>query len=421
MVKRFLGLFSILALLLLAACGTSGKPEKEVEASPSKVDDASSESADGEIEEEEEEEETEKEEDKKIVSTNDTMLNSYLEEETGGDIEIVFTNNEPAMKHNYKDDVSIEIDSYQIVRVTNMNESAKSSFEDADEGYVMTYQMTIHNESDEDVFYTGGTTFLTDDGKDYIMKRTHFVDRDEWLKDYEAEGHSQFSKGKSVTGLVAFMITNEQFEKMNTPILKIDKFFLNDDTSKTFGEEAVFTIPMNDTSIDKAASNANLYPDKMVTDTIAEKEIFYAQEEIQEMKEMDGVKITLNGVQYANITPTAAHKDRFSNFGDGPLVALTTKITIENGSSLPIPKFFIETRLHVDDTRGTMLSQGMLEPTPRGNIEPGDTAEMYHVYLFREDEFQIFKKLDFQVGPFKDEDVKPMFKEKTVTFTLPKK
>ena len=34
-------------------------------------------------------------------------------------------------------------------------------------------------------------------------------------------------------------------------------------------------------------------------------------------KEIDGVKVTLNGVQYANITPTTAHASRFSNFGKG--------------------------------------------------------------------------------------------------------
>ncbi|MEZ7171015.1 DUF5068 domain-containing protein [Sporosarcina sp. OR05] len=420
MFKRLLGVISLLALLLLAACGSGDAKKSDNETSAPKIEDESSEKVDTESKGVEENDAEEAEEKEPVSATNDKMLNTYLEEETGGDIEIVFTNNESAMKHNYKEDVSIEINKYQIVHVTNMNESAKSSFEDADEGYVMTYQMTIHNNSDEDVYYTGGMTFLTDDGNDYIMKRTHFVDRDEWLKDYDAEGHSQFSKGKAVTGLVAFMITNEQFEKMHTPILKIDKFFLEDDTSKTFGEEAVFTIPMNEASMDKAASVANLYPDKMVTDTIADKEIFYAEENIDETKEIDGVKITLNGVQYANITPTDAHKERFKNFGDGPLVALTTKTTIQNGSEFPIPKFFMETRLHIDDNRGTMLSQGMLEPTPRGNIEPGDSAEIYHVYLFREDEFQIYKKLDFQVGPFKDEDVKPLFKEKTVTFTLPK-
>ena len=69
--------------------------------------------------------------------------------------------------------------------------------------------------------------------------------------------------------------------------------------------------------------------------------MLFEKVDINETKEIDGVKITLNGVQYANVTPTEAYSNSFSNFGDSGLVALTAKMTIENGSDTPFDKFLL--------------------------------------------------------------------------------
>ena len=114
-------------------------------------------------------------------------------------------------------------------------------------------------------------------------------------------------------------------------------------------------------------------------------------------------------------------QSRFSNFGDGPLVALTIKFKVDNGSDELITKFSMKTRLHLDQNRGSMLSNGMLEPTVNGEIKPGETHEVLSVFLFREDEFNLLKELKFEVGPLVDENVKNLFKEKTVQFDLPMK
>ncbi len=348
-----------------------------------------------------------------------TILNPYIAEDLNADVEVIYTNKDPGLKHAYSDDVSIQIDKYQIVHVSNMNESSKTNFDGEDEGYVLTYTMTLDNKSDEDVYYAGGVSFLSDDGVDYIIPRKHLVDRDQWLKDDSTENVSQYAKGKTFTGMNAHSMTKAQFDKLSSPTLKIDALFLNDDVSQRLGEAAVFKLPFNDEGAEKAAVSSQLYQDKMVTDNIADKEVFFEKMDINEMKEIDGVKITLNGVQYANVTPTEAYSNSFSNFGDGGLVALTAKMTIENGSDTPFDKFLLNRKLTIDVNRGTMFNQGMLEPNYSGTSNPGDKDEFLTVFLFRKDEFDIYKKLELQVGPLKDSEAKELFKEKTVTFDLP--
>lgn len=405
-----------LIILLLGACGTKQNDKKD-EVKPAATEEKTEKDAEKDAEQKEEEEEKESAE----KEDDGAVLNSYIEEETGGDVQVIYTNKNPGLKHAYSDDVTIEIDEYQIVHVSNMNESRKVDFDDQDEGYVLTYKMTLDNKSDEDVYYSGGVSLLSDDGVDYIIPRKHLVDRDEWLKDDSKENASQFSKGKSFTGMNAHTMTKAQFEKLKSPTLKIDALFLNDDVAQKLGEEAVFKLPFNDEGAKKAETASELYQDKMVTDNIADKEVFFEKTDINETKEIDGVKITLNGVQYVDVTPTAAHAERFKNFGDGGLVAITVKTTIENGSETPFDKFLIERKLTIDENRGTMLNQGMLEPSYSGIFNPGDKDEILTVFLFRKDEFDIFKKFDLQVGPFSDENAKRLFKEKSVTFNLPVK
>ncbi|RUL54646.1 DUF5068 domain-containing protein [Lysinibacillus antri] len=392
---------TILSALLLGACGINTDVE-EGQTPVTVVENDANES-----------------DEKQIENGDGTILNPFIAEDLNADVEVVYTNKNPELKHEYSEEVSIQIDEYQIVHVSNMNESSKTNFDDEDEGYVLTYKMTLVNNSKEDVYYAGGVSLLSDDGMDYIIPRQHLVDREQWLKDDSTENVSQFSKGKTFTGMNAHSMTKAQFDKLSSPTLKIDSLFLNDDVSQKLGEDAIFKIPFNDEGVEKAAVSSQLYQDKMVTENIADKELFFEKNDINETEEIDGVKVTLNGVQYANITPTEAYKDSFTDFGDSGVVALTAKITIENGSDTPFDKFLLDRKLTIDKNRGTMFNQGMLEPNYRGTFNPGDKEEFLTVFLFRKDEFTIFKEFELQVGPLKDSEANVLFKEKAVTFDLP--
>lgn len=400
---------AISSVFLLGACGNGEEEANKEEAQPA----AAEETANAK-ETVQDEASTEKQDD-------GTELNPFIAEDLNADVEVVYTNKTPGLKHAYSEDVTIQIDDYQIVHVSNMNESSKTNFDGEDEGYVLTYKMILDNQSDEDVYFAGGVTLLSDDGAEYIIPRQYLVDREDWLKDDSTESPSQFTKGQSFTGMNAHAMTKAQFEKLSSPTLTIDSLFLNDDVSQTLGEDAIFKIPFNDEGAEKAAVSAELYQDKMVTENIADKEVFFEKDGINETQEIDGVKITLEGVQYADITPTAAYKDSFTDFGDSGVVALTLNLIVENGSDTPFDKFLFDRKLTVDENRGTIFNQGMLEPTYRGTSNPGDKDKFLTVFLFRKDEFDIFKKLELQVGPLKDSEAQPLFKEKSVTFDLPMK
>lgn len=419
--KRIILSSIVAAILILGACGQAKEKEEDVSAAEQpETEKQTNENQDTETTEVEEEEEQEDEAEASENPQNEAAenINPTIEEETGGDIDIVYTNSDPGLTHAYSDKVTISIEEYQIAHVSNMNESAKHNFDDEDEGYVITYKLEFENNLDEDVFFNASTMMLSDDGTENLYKRIGLVNREDWLLGDKDNAGRQFSPGK-YTGMQAYTMTKAQYERLSAPTYTIDIPMLEDDFNKRIGKEAIFKVPFNEDGAEKASKSSALYADKMVTDTIADKELFFAKEDIDETQKIDDVRVTLEGIQYADVKPTTAHASRFSNFGDGPLVALTAKLQVKNDSKEDIAKSLIDKRLILDQNRGTMLSQGMLEPTLYGDLQPGESEEILAVFLFRKDEFDLLKELKLQFGPLADSNAKKLFKEKSVTFDLP--
>lgn len=419
--KRIILSSIVAAILILGACGQAKEKEEDVSAAEQpETEKQTNENQDTETTEVEEEEEQEDEAEASENPQNEAAenINPTIEEETGGDIDIVYTNSDPGLTHAYSDKVTISIEEYQIAHVSNMNESAKHNFDDEDEGYVITYKLEFENNLDEDVFFNASTMMLSDDGTENLYKRIGLVNREDWLLGDKDNAGRQFSPGK-YTGMQAYTMTKAQYERLSAPTYTIDIPMLEDDFNKRIGKEAIFKVPFNEDGAEKASKSSALYADKMVTDTIADKELFFAKEDIDETQKIDDVTVTLEGIQYVDVKPTTAHASRFSNFGDGPLVALTAKLQVKNDSKEDIAKSLIDKRLILDQNRGTMLSQGMLEPTLYGDLQPGESEEILAVFLFRKDEFDLLKELKLQFGPLADSNAKKIFKEKSVTFDLP--
>lgn len=420
--KRMMSGSILAAVLILGACGQDEDKKEEVAAAEQPENEAEEQNNENDEVEEVEENEQKEEDETAEKTQSDTAenINPTIEEETGGDVEIVYTNLNPGLTHSYSDKVTISIEEYQIVHVSNMNESAKYNFDDEEEGYVITYKLGFENKLDEDVFYNASTMMLSDDGTENLYMKIGLVDRDDWLKGDNEDLIRQYGPGK-YTGMQSYTMTKAQYERLVAPTFTIDIPTLEDDFKKQIGKDAVFKIPFNEEGAEKASKSAALYADRMVTDTIADKELFFSKEDMNETQKIDEVTITLEGVQYADITPTTANEGRFVNFGEGPLVALTAKLQVKNDSKEAIAKSLIEKRLVLDQNRGTMSSQGMLEPTQYGDLQPGESEEILAVYLFRKDEFGLYKELKLQFGPLKDSNAKKLFKEKSVTFDLPMK
>ena len=122
-IKRLTLLGVTLFALLLGACGS--KDEVKQKKLPAAVEERQNktETVEAVTEQKDEGEAMDTEQNDK---GDGTILNPYIAEHLNADVEVIYTNKDPGLKHAYSDDVSIQIDKYQIVHVSNMNESSKT-------------------------------------------------------------------------------------------------------------------------------------------------------------------------------------------------------------------------------------------------------------------------------------------------------
>src|SRR5690625_6935602 len=134
--------------MLIAGCG---KDEKDDEEETSVTGD-SNEEEDKEEEKEEEKPEEEEDEDKEEKEEpesagDDEIMNPQLAEETDGDVEVIFTNDDPGYTSDL-DGLEVEVHKYQIVKITDMKKSKYIVFDENLYGYVVTIELI----SDETIY-----------------------------------------------------------------------------------------------------------------------------------------------------------------------------------------------------------------------------------------------------------------------------
>lgn len=414
--KQLLGTTLLSAALLLSACGKdeaagvkeANEPqaatEEKVQNSPEKTAEPASTSS---------------------TSTGaDKELNPHIAKESGGTVTVVYTNTQPNYVHNM-DGFTVSVDEYQIVKVTNMKKEATIPFDDQTDGYVVTAKVTLDNSTGKAMYYTNSYRIQVTNEFDYISSDINktFVPKEEQLRSKTETEASKFSPGEKVTGLVTFTLTNQEFDSLKTvkPKFIIEGGAADNPKFKgSFKGNAIFDFTYSEEQKQQSANQPTFYPDRMTTDNLADKKMIFEKTGINETKQVGDVSVTLDGVQYTEILPTPANKERFRNFGDSGIVAVTVKFKLDNKSNAPISISSISSKLHVDKNRGTALSDGMAEPRTPQEIKAGAQGEKYHVFLFRKDEFGLFKTFELEFGPFHGKDGKALFANNTATFSLPR-
>ncbi|WP_426448236.1 DUF5068 domain-containing protein [Paenibacillus sp. S-38] len=410
---------ALLLAALLSACGTNkqaeGQPEpvqtqsKTAEAVPSKEASPASDTS----------------KPAPAAAASGEVLNPNIAVESEGDVEVVYTNPSPGYSHDMNG-FKVSVDAYQIVKVTGMNKRVASiPFEDQTEGYVVTAKVTLDNGTGKAMYYNNNYRIQVSKSSDYIPNdgnRT-FIRKEDQPKSKQETEISKYAAGEKVTGLVSFTLTNEEFESLKS--VK-PKFIIeggaadNKEAKDSFKGNAVFDFLYSEEQKQQLASEPKFYPDRLTTDNMADKKMIFEKTGIGETKQIGGLKVTLDGVQYAEIVPTAANQARFKNFGENGIVAVTVKLLLDNQSDKTLSLFLTSSKLHIDENRGTALSEGMVEPSNPQELAPGSQGEKYHVFLFRKDEFQLYKTFRMEFGPAVDADGKRQFKEETAEFTLPR-
>ncbi|MFD1849583.1 DUF5068 domain-containing protein [Oceanobacillus bengalensis] len=430
--KKWLGvLLCSIAVLILVACGDEAEEastEETEEKDASEVEDEAveeeTESAD-EVKSEDDSEEPEEVEDTENSSSSaptNENINPAIAEETDGNVEIIYTNNEAGFSNDLNGFL-INVDAYQIAKVTDMNADQEFRFDGAFEGYVVTAKASIENTTDKDIYNNYVMRIQLADRSDYVPSSAqYYIPEDMKIEWENTDDIGKFEPGFQKDIFVTFLFTNEEYEKLST----VDPKFIieggaseNDDFSDSFGEDAIFDFVYSEEQAEQVANAPDFYQDKLTTDNIATKEIIYEKTDINETKELDGAKITLEGVQYTDITPNESSAERFSNFDGEELVALTIKINIENGSEQLIWNNSLGSILSVNDDEARYISQGMVENATPQDIAAGETGEKLFVFLFEKKYFDIYETFDLEVGPFMGDDGE-LFKGHKVEFELPR-
>ncbi|MCA0171419.1 DUF5068 domain-containing protein [Bacillus sp. RAR_GA_16] len=416
---RSIFLTGVIAMLLLTvACGSN-----EEQASTDASEDSKSEENQSKDEKAEETKSDQKETEESISeTTSGEIMNPNIAEESQGDVEEVYTSEENLDYVHDMDGFKVSIDQYQIVKVTDMSEDMYIQFDDQTDGYVVTAKVTIDNTRDKAIYYPSYIRIQGVNEGDFLSSEKTFV-RDQYPKSKVEDEPSKFGAGEKVSGLVTFTLTNDQYDVMTDvkPKFVIEGGAADNDQFKdSFKGNATFDLIYGEEQKAEVESEAGLYPDQLTTGNMADKEMIFEKSGIDKTKQLGDVEVTLNGVQYAEIKPTAGNEERFSNFGDVGIVAVTVKLTLNNQSDMPINTFLLSSHLLIDGDRGSVLSQSMVEPREPKEIEAGETGEKYHVFMFRKDDFDSMKKFELDFGPFVGEDGKDLYKGKTVTFSLPR-
>lgn len=419
--KKMIWASVVSAMLLLTACGN------EEEASGTPKEDSKTKSEETNAQTETSEEQATKETAEKAESQGDNkVLNPAVAEESEGNVEVVYTNKDPKYTHDMNG-FTVSVDEYQIVKVTDMNEYSKILFDDQINGYVVSTKVTIENGTDKPMYYnnyhriqlSNDLDFLQSDWKNFVPEdqRIHTIKKNQ-------EDFTLFEAGEKVTGLMTYTLTNDEFDKLKTvkPKYIIEGGLADNDQYKDSIQQKspAYDFIYSDEQAKETAEQPHFYQDRLTTDNWADKKMIFEKSEINEMQQIGDVKITLAGVQYTEVIPTEANKEMFRDFGDSGVVALTVKLNIDNQSSEPASITNLGTILNVDDNRARVLSQGMAEPRDPREIAPGQYGEKLHVFLFRKDEFQLFKKFTMEFGPFIAENGEQAFKGRKATFVLPR-
>ncbi|MEH6943181.1 DUF5068 domain-containing protein [Bacillus sp. JJ722] len=407
---------ALAAVLVLAACGndekasTDEKKPKEEETTKTSEEPKANEESKASTE------------DASETKPTNELLNPNIEKETDGKVEVLYTNNDPKFVKDF-DGFKVSVDAYQMVKVTDMDQGVAIKFDDQTEGYVLTSKVTITNGTNEAKYYNNSHNIRMRDQYDYISSNMRdFIAEEDIIASKKETETSKFAANETVTGLMTFKFTNEEFAILQTvkPKYVIEGGLANNSSFEgSNNEEGIFDFVYSEEQGQTVASNSQFYQDELTTGNLADKKMIFEKSGINDTKPLGEAEITLDGVQYTEIIPTEANKDIFRNFGDSGIVALTMKLNINNKSTTPLDVSSLISMLTVDDNRAKYMSEGMVEPDTK-EIAPGETGEKYHVFLMRKDEFGLYKKFELEFGPLVGPDGKSLFKSKKVQFNVPR-
>lgn len=160
---------------------------------------------------------------KKVENKNDNKkeskdekkdeLNTYIEERTGGKTKVIYTDKKPDFSQEMKG-LKISLNQYEVVKLEGVGEAYTGFFDDKDEGYVITAEMTLDNQGEETFKYPGKSTIKSEDESIFLVSDIRNLIREEDRLLSPENGTEEFKPGVKKTGLVTFLLKNEDYEAL---------------------------------------------------------------------------------------------------------------------------------------------------------------------------------------------------------------
>nr|WP_245975381.1 DUF5068 domain-containing protein [Oceanobacillus chungangensis] len=424
----------IVTALILSACGN----EKEEE--PANATEANSEEAvtqEGEESEEEPaeeapEEEAEKnsEEQAEEVSTTEgtetdfSELIIYMEEETEGTAKVIYENAEPQV--HTMEDVSVSLDAYSLVELTDFHTDYSIPFDDETNGGVIIAQYTVTNNRAEDVYYMPAFyASFTGAPKDYNNYRDLLPLEGQLPSILAPDNDYLLKAGETVTGYYTYPFGKEHLSSAldaSTVSVEIPEPILEKgDFGSSIGKKGKFTLSLNEDGAEKVAADAAFYQDRVTSENMGEKKMLEEAEGLSKSEAIGDVNVTLDGYQFTEFTPNEVEAPRFENFTNG-IVLLTAKFNLDNKGSEAIGLTLTPSKLTVNDGAQYMLQEGMLLDYSYDDlIEAGESGELLQIYALDKEQYDKIwkdKAFEIEIGPFKNQDAEDISKGKTTNFEL---
>ncbi len=165
--------------------------------------------------------------------------------------------------------------------------------------------------------------------------------------------------------------------------------------------------------------SSEVYQDRFTSGNRDVKKILYENLKMNDTKNIEDVIITLEGIQYAEITPSEATKSKFKNINERDRIIITMKIKIVNNFKQPLIFKSIRSFLRGNDNQIIYLPETNLEPSQQGIIAAGTSSEKLHVFLIDKDLFSNIRNLKLEFGPFLNSEGKDLFNGKKTEFEIP--
>src|SRR5699024_6679968 len=221
-IKLLLFILVFLSAFVISACGSDDEKSEDTEANAEAKEEEQEDKDDGEQEEVEEEDDEEESDDQAEASDSDfSELITYMEEETEGEAEVLFENNEK--QEHELDGVNVSLDAYTLVELKDFHTNYSIPF---------NYQDLLPEEEQ--------IPTMLSPSEDYLLEAGETV-----------TGYYTYPLGQDILDEVLDLST----VSITVPPAEAEK----GEFGNPIGSEGKFSLALNEDGADKISANADFY------------------------------------------------------------------------------------------------------------------------------------------------------------------